>query len=74
MQFYKNYRKPKLTYDQLLKNIFKSSTPKLEKIRDNLIRKSNDELVLIDYYKHQGYLEMINDINNELERRKKYNV
>lgn len=74
MQFYKNYRKPKLTYDQLLKNIFKSSTPKLEKIRDNLIRKSNDELVLIDYYKHQGYLEMIDDINNELERRKKYNV
>lgn len=74
MQFYKNYRKPRLTYDQLLKNIFKSSTPKLEKIRDNLIRKSNDELVLIDYYKHQGYLEMIDDINNELERRKKYNV
>lgn len=74
MQSYKTYRKPKLTYDELLKNIFKSSTPKLEKIRDNLIRKSNDELVLIDFYKHQGYLEMIDDINNELERRKKYNV
>lgn len=68
------YRKKKLSYDEFLKNIFKSSTPKLEKIRDNLINKSNDELVLIDFYKHQGYLIMINDINNELERRKKYNV
>ena len=68
------FRKRKLTYDELLKNIFKSSTPKLEKIRDNLIRKSNDELVLIDFYKHQGYLVMIDDLNKEIERRKKYNV
>ena len=72
MQFFK-YKK-RLTYDELLKNIFKSSTPKLEKIRDKMIRKSNDELVLLDHYKHQGYLIMIDDINNELERRKKYNI